>query len=127
MGSTSSSVGATNGKNSINAVFTSKKDNSTLSAEDFLKLFVTQLKNQDFSNPMDNSEMMNQVTQLSNMQMMQQMAQYSKSSYAMSLVGKYVTASRYNVSGKLDTTTGMVDKVSLVGNEYVFYIDGKTY
>ena len=71
--------------------------------------------------------MMSQVTQLSNMQMMQEMAQYSKSNYAMSLVGKNVTASRYSVNGSLDTTTGVVDKVSLVNNEYVFYIDGKTY
>lgn len=125
--SSSSSVNGTGSGNSINAVFTSKKDNATLTSQDFLNLFITQLQNQDFNDPMDNSEMMNQVTQLSNMQMMQQMAQFSKSSYAMSLVGKNVTASRYTISGGLDTTTGMVDKVSLVDNEYVFYIDGKTY
>ena len=120
--SSSSSVPGTSGT-TYNAVFTNKKDNSTLTSEDFLNLFVKQLQNQDFNDPMDNSEMMQQVTQLSNMQMMQQMASYSKSSYAMSLVGKNVTASRYSVSGKLDTTTGTVDKVSLVDDEYLFYID----
>ena len=99
---------------------------STLTASDFLKLFVTQLQNQDFNDPMDNSEMMNQITQLSNMQMMQQMAEYSKTSYAMSLVGKTVTASRYT-NGKLDTTTGTVSKVSLVDSEYVMYVNGKKY
>ncbi|MEA4896241.1 MAG: flagellar hook capping FlgD N-terminal domain-containing protein [Oscillospiraceae bacterium] len=99
---------------------------STMTASDFLKLFVTQLQNQDFNDPMDNSEMMNQITQLSNMQMMQQMAEYSKTSYAMSLVGKTVTASRY-VNGKLDTTTGTISKVSLVDNEYVLYVNGKKY
>ena len=125
--SSSSSVSGTSGTNTYNAVFTNKTDNSSLTASDFLSLFVTQLQNQDFNDPMDNSEMMNQITQLSNMQMMQQMASYSKSSYAMSLVGKNVTASRYNVSGGLDTTTGIVDKVSLVDDEYLFYIDGKTY
>ncbi len=125
MGSSTSSIGSKN--NTINAVFSSSADNATLSSQDFLNLFVAQLQNQDFNNPMDNSEMMSQITQLSNMQMMQNLAQYSKSSYAMSLVGKTVTASRYTVSGGLDTTTGMVDKVSLVDNEYVFYIDGKTY
>lgn len=126
MPSSSSSVGATSGNN-INAVFTTKKDNATMQPQDFLNLFVKQLQNQDFNDPMDNSEMMNQITQLSNMQMMQEMSQFSKSNYAMSLVGKNVTASRYNVSGGLDTTSGIVDKVSLVDNEYVFYIDGKTY
>ena len=99
---------------------------STMTASDFLKLFVTQLQNQDFNDPMDNSEMMNQITQLSNMQMMQQMAEYSKSSYAMSLVGKTVTASRYT-NGELDTETGTVSKVSLVDSEYVLYVNGKKY
>lgn len=113
--------------NDINAVFATKKDNGKLSADDFLKLFVTQLQNQDFNDPMDNSEMMNQITQLSNMQNMQEMASFSKSGYAMSLVGKTVTASRYNVSGTLDTTTGAVSKVSLVDGEYLLYINGKKY
>jgi flagellar hook assembly protein FlgD len=40
------------------------------------------------------------------MQAMQEMLSYSRTSYAMSLVGKTVTASRYTVSGELDTTTG---------------------
>jgi len=61
------------------------------------------------------------------MQMMQEMSAYSKSSYAMSLVGKNVTASRYNDSGTLDTATGTVSKVSLVDNEYVLYVNGKQY
>ncbi len=116
---------ATNQK--INAVFTDKKDNSSMTSADFLKLFVAELQNQDFTSPMDNSQMMNQITQFSNMNMMQEMALYSKTSYAMSLVGKNVTASRFTVSGKLDTTTGTVDKVSLVDGEYVLYIGGKKY
>lgn len=99
---------------------------ASLSSEDFLKLFVTQIQNQDFNDPMDNSAMMNQITQLSNMQMMQEMASYSKTSYAMSLIGKNVTASRF-VGGQLDTTTGTVTKVSLVDDEYVLYIKGKKY
>ena len=64
---------------------------------------------------------------ISNMQRMQEMASYSKMSYAMSLVGKVVTASRFNVSGNLETTTGVVEKLSLVNNEYVFYIGDKKY
>lgn len=97
-----------------------------LTASDFLKLFVTQIQNQDFNSPMDNSEMMNQITQLSNMQMMQEMAAYSKTSYAMSLVGKTVIASRF-LNGELDTTTGTVSKVSLVDEEFVVYVNGKKY
>ncbi len=114
-------------QNQFNAVFTDKTDNSILDASDFLNLMVVQLQNQDFTNPMDNTEMVNQMATFSNMQMMQEMASYSKTMYAMSLVGKSVTASRNTVGGSLDTTTGVVDRVSLVDNEYVVYIGGKKY
>ena len=80
--------------NTINAVFTDKTDNSQLEQSDFLKLMVAQLQNQDFTNPMDNSDMINQMVQFSNMQQMQEMANYSKINYAMSMIGKNVTASR---------------------------------
>jgi len=83
----------------INAVFTDKTDNSTLEASDFIKLMVAQMQNQDFYNPTDTGDMLNQIATISNMQMMQEMASYSKMNYAMSLVGKVVTASRFNVSG----------------------------
>jgi len=95
-------VSGASSSSSVNAkASTTDSGSSKLNADDFLKLFVTQLQNQDFNKPMDNSEMMNQITQLSNMQMMQEMSAYSKSSYAMSLVGKNVTATRYNDSGTL--------------------------
>ncbi|MBR6552017.1 MAG: hypothetical protein IKT89_04160 [Clostridia bacterium] len=110
-----------------NAVFTDKNDNSTLSQDDFLKLMITELTNQDFNNTMDTSQMVNQMTQFSNMQAMNEMLSYSRTNYAMSLVGKTVTASRYTVGGDLDTTTGKIDKVSLVDDEYVFYIGSKRY
>lgn len=105
---------------------TSNTGTTKLTASDFLKLFVKQVQNQDFNSPMDNSEMMNQITQLSNMQMMQEMASYSKTGYAMSLVGKTVIASRYT-NGELDTETGTVSKVSLVDDKYVLYVNGKKY
>ncbi|HHU05414.1 MAG TPA: flagellar hook capping protein [Clostridiales bacterium] len=111
----------------INAVFTDKTDNSVLETSDFIRLMVAQMQNQDFYNPADTSDMLNQIATISNMQRMQEMASYSKMSYAMSLVGKVVTASRFNVSGNLETTTGVVEKLSLVNNEYVFYIGDKKY
>lgn len=116
-----------NQNNQFDAVFTDKKDNSQLEPMDFITLMVTQMQNQDFNNPMDNSQMITQMAQFSNMQQMQQMAGYVKTSYAMSLVGKNVTASRFTVGGELETTTGRVDKVSLVDNEYVLYVGGKKY
>lgn len=110
-----------------NAVFTDKKDNSMMDPDSFLKLMAAQMQNQDFMNPMDDAQFVTQMATFSNMQQMQEMAAYSKTNYAMGLVGKTVTASRFNVSGDLDSTTGPVQKVSLVDDGYVLYIDGKKY
>lgn len=115
------------GGNQYNAVFTNKTDNAEMDKMDFIKLMVAQMQNQDFTNPMDDTQMVTQMAQFANMQAMQEMTGYSKSSYAMGLVGKTVTASRFGVGGNLDTTTGVVQKVSLVDNEYVLYINGKRY
>lgn len=122
-----STVTGASGSSTLNAVFTDKTDNAEMTSTDFLNIFVKQLQNQDFSNPMDSSEMMNQITQFSNMQMMQEMANYSKSNYALSLVGKNVTASRNTVSGDTETVTGVVEKVAIDDKEYVFYINGKKF
>ncbi len=113
--------------NSYEALFTDKTDNSIMDQSDFIKLMITELQNQDFTNPVDNSEMISQMATFSNLQAMQEMSSYAKTLYAAGLVGKTVTASRYTVSGGLDTTTGVVQKISLVDDEYVIYVGGKTY
>ncbi|HJC72779.1 MAG TPA: fibronectin type III domain-containing protein [Candidatus Ruthenibacterium merdavium] len=120
-------MGSSSTGNNYNAVFTDESDNSILDPDQFLNLLVLQMQNQDFMNPMDDTTYITQMTQFSNMQQMQKMAEYSQTSYAMSLVGKTVTASRIQVNGSLDTTTGVVDKVSLLDGEYVLYVGGKTY
>jgi flagellar basal-body rod modification protein FlgD len=47
---------------------TYKNPDSTLDSDDFLKLFLTQLKNQDPTKPMDSSQMLEQTSQLTVMQ-----------------------------------------------------------
>ena len=47
-----------------NAVFVDEKDNN-LSLDSFLKLMVTQLTNQDFMNPVDDSQFITQMAQFS--------------------------------------------------------------
>ncbi|MDR1193696.1 MAG: hypothetical protein LBK98_05965 [Peptococcaceae bacterium] len=113
--------------NQYNAVFTDKTDNSSVDPMDFLNLMIAQMKNQDFMNPMDDTQFVTQMAQFSTMRQMQDLAEYSKTNYAMSLIGKTVTATRFTVGGALDTATGPVQKVSLVDNEYVLYIAGKKY
>lgn len=108
------------------AEFTDKKQNG-VSVDDFLSLMVAQLKNQDFMNPVDDTQYVTQLAQFASMQQMQELAAYSKSNYVMSLVGKDVTAAKFTVSGALDKSTGPVERITLADNEYTIYVDGKAY
>lgn len=108
------------------AVFTDKKGNS-VSVNDFLNLMVAQLRNQDFMNPVDDTQYVTQLAQFATMQQMQEMATYMKTNYVMSLVGKNVTAAKLSVSGELHKETGAVEKISLVNNEYAVYVNGKRF
>ena len=109
-----------------NAVFTDEKDNG-VTVDDFLSLMVAQLRNQDFMNPVDDTQYVTQLAQFSTMQQMQELATYMKTNYVMSLVGKNVTAAKFSVSGELLKETGAVEKISLVNNEYAIYVNGKKF
>ena len=106
--------------------FTDKQSND-LTSQDFLNLMMEQLKNQDFMNPMDDTQFLSQLAQFSSMQYMQELANYSKQNYVSSLVGQTVTASKFTNEGGLDTSTGVVSKISLVDDEYLIYIGDKSY
>ena len=108
------------------AVFTDKKENS-VSVDDFLSLMVAQMTNQDFMNPMDDTQFVTQLAQFSSMQMMQEMANYSKTSYVMSLVGQKVTAAKISPMGGLQKETGPVQKVTLTNNEFGIWVNDKKF
>ena len=99
------------------AVFTDDSDNG-VSVDDFLNLMVAQLQNQDFMNPVDDTQYVTQLAQFATMQQMQELATYMKTNYVMSLVGKEVTAARFSVSGELQQETGRVAK-DLAGKQRV--------
>lgn len=127
MASASGTTNKTSGTgNTYNAVFSDKGTNE-LTADDFLQLMVQQLKNQDFMNPLDDSQYLSQLAQFSSMQQMKELAEYSKSNYVMSLIGKNVTVANISVSGTVNKDTGPVEKVSLVDNEYRIYVNGTSY
>lgn len=110
----------------IDAVF-ADPDEQQVSVDDFLQLMIAQLKNQDFMNPVDDTQYVTQLAQFTTMQQMEEMAYNSKSTYITSMVGKYVVASKMTVSGDLDTTKGIVNKISLVDNEYLVFVNDKPY
>ena len=109
-------------------------NNSALSMDDFWKLLAAQLRYQDSSNPMSNSEMMGQLVQMGTMSAMDNMSttitdamnslsQISLSSYATGLLGKEITVADVDKDGKLvGETTGKVEGIALTGtNPYIFF------
>ena len=118
--------GASGNGDVIDAVFGDASDKA-VSMEDFLTLMVAQLKNQDFMNPVDDTQYVTQLAQISTMQQMEEMAYNAKSTYVTSLVGKTVTAAKFLVAGDLKKTEGVVNKVSLLDGKFVIYVEGESY
>ncbi len=110
------------------AVFADKNDDS-LSVSDFFNLMITQLTNQDFMNPVDDTQYLAQLAQFSTMQQMMDLAQFSKTNYATSLIGKEVTVAK---TGALENDedgliTGIVDRVSIKDDTYYVQVNGEEY
>ncbi len=102
----------------------------TLGADDFLKLLVAQMQNQDPLEPTSNEEWITQMAQLTASTRMSDLcdqfqinAGLTSISTASSLIGKEVT---YTDSDTETVTVGIVDGVVMSGdNEFVLLIDGK--
>ncbi len=103
------------------AVFTDENE-QMVEVDDFLSLMVAQLQNQDFMNPVDDTQYVTQMAQFATMTSMQELSSFMETNHVLSLVGKTITASKFTVSGDLDTETGIVQKVSLLDNEYTIYV-----
>lgn len=110
----------------VNAVY-ENKDTSELGLDDFFTLMIAELKNQDFTNPMDSSQYVSQLAQFATMQQMQNLAYYSKTNYVMGLVGKDVTVAKLSLGGKVNSITGPVEKITLSGEDYEIYVNGAAY
>ncbi|MDE7303510.1 MAG: hypothetical protein K2N60_09375 [Oscillospiraceae bacterium] len=96
--------------------------NSYMSFDGYLKLLVAQMQNQDFNNPMDDSEVLAQMAQYSMLEGIKNMTQQSSISYASSLVGKVVT-----VDDGTGSYTGMVESVTVKNGEPYLMVDGMSY
>jgi flagellar basal-body rod modification protein FlgD len=112
------------------AVFSDSSDDS-LSVNDIFSLMITQLTNQDFLNPVDDTQYLAQLAQFSTMQQMMELAQYSKTNYATSLIGKEVTIAKNSSNSNSDDdssfVTGIVDRVSIKNDTYYVQVNGVDY
>ncbi len=85
---------------------------------DFLNLLVTQLKNQDPTNPMDSENMSAQLAQFSELQQLEEMnssfgemLESAQRSYAGSLIGKDVSFNATAADGSTESLSGEVEEV----------------
>jgi len=85
---------------------------------DYMKLLVTELRNQNPLEPMDNNQMAAQLAQFSQLQQLESMNSsfasvlaVTERSYANSLMGKQVSFMSLNEAGEKELTTGTVEKV----------------
>ena len=111
---------------------------NTLTIESYFKLLSAQLAHQDMSNPMDNSEMMAQMTQMAMVQslgtmtsnMKEEMA-LTKTTYLAGLIGKDVTVKVPDADKNPDPNapkekSGIIASVNMKGNEATVRIEGDT-
>lgn len=102
---------------------------SGMTSEDFMKLLVTQLQNQDPSNPMDSDQLLNQVSQMRSLQANLELESALKGltlsqqlSSASDLIGKTVTA----VTGDQNVeVTGAVESVLVKDGKTLLRVDGQ--
>ncbi|MFA9381736.1 MAG: flagellar hook assembly protein FlgD [Acetanaerobacterium sp.] len=103
------------------------EDNSSLDIQDFFSLIASQLSNQDFMNPTDNTEFMAQLAQFTALQMQESILYSSNASFASSLVGKTVVAAKVDSEGNVVSTTGVVERIAFSSGGYEYYVDGEKF
>lgn len=119
--------------------YTTEADNSTLGKDAFLQILITQLQNQDPTNPMDDREFISQMAQFSSLEQMQNMTKAMESlldsqkqtqlmSYT-SFVGKDVkwheVTDKTDEAGKpiVNEGSGTVVEVKFKDGEPIFVLD----
>ncbi|MGA3030933.1 MAG: flagellar hook capping FlgD N-terminal domain-containing protein [Candidatus Limnocylindrales bacterium] len=98
-----------------------------LSTDDFMKLFLAQLQNQDPTKPMDDSQMLNELSQMTQVQTLQQVQKAlagSQLAQSSALIGRSVTGLDVNgaaVDGVVTSVTQSTDAglVLKVGSQYI--------
>ena len=119
---------AVNTQNAKNAAANGRVAIQELGKDDFLKLLITQLSNQDPTSPMENTEFIAQMAQFSSLEQMTNMStEFAKlatmmnSSEAVATIGKVV-----EIDNGDSVVTGLVESVTRSADTKV-YVNGMQY
>jgi flagellar basal-body rod modification protein FlgD len=94
------------------------KDKSSLGKDDFLKILITQLKNQDPSQPLQDKEFIAQMAQFTSVEQLTNMSNEMKLlrqsiGFASSLIDKTVSWTLTSENGAAVTKSGVVKSISM--------------
>jgi len=93
---------------------TERNISGELGKDEFLKILITQLQNQDPLSPVEDKEFIAQLAQFSTLEQMQNMTYDFNVMRGMDLIGRTVYAEVYdNITGELIPVAGEVDSVIL--------------
>ena len=95
--------------------------------DEFLKLLVTQLQNQDPLNPQDDTQFISQLAQFSALEQMTNMSSTMSNTSAYSLVGKEVIVQTTDSAGTYKEVRGTVDCVEMKNGKAMLVVDGNSY
>ena len=118
------STGGAYSKYSNKVVDTTKGDEATsyMDFDSYLKVLATQMSNQDFNDPMSDTDMLQQMSSYSMLEGIKNMTSQANISYATNLVGKAVT-----VNDGHDYDTGIVESVVVSDGTPYLVINGSKY
>jgi len=105
-----------------------KTPSNKLGKDEFLQLLVAEMRYQDPLEPTSNTEYIAQLATFSQVEQLQNLSNTYTSTQAFSMVGQTVTVSSENeTTGKITTTEGVVDFVSIKDGKAYLSIDGNLY
>lgn len=99
-----------------------RKTGDKMGKDEFLKILVTQLQNQDPLNPMDDKEFIAQMAQFTALEQMQNVAKASMTQQATMMIGSYVKA-EVITDGMQELVYGKVISSKSVGDEMYLRLD----
>nr|WP_248926370.1 flagellar hook capping FlgD N-terminal domain-containing protein [Paenibacillus hamazuiensis] len=104
--------------NVANAGTSTEKDKNSLGQDAFLKILITQLKNQDPSQPLQDKEFIAQMAQFTSVEQLTNMSNEMKLlrqslGFASSLIGKEIAWTLKDSNGQTVTKSGVVESISV--------------
>jgi flagellar basal-body rod modification protein FlgD len=97
--------------------------NDSLGKNDFLKILVAQLQNQDPSNPMEDTQFIAQMAQFSSLEQMQNMSKTTALQQAMMSIGSDVKAKVIDGKGGEELVFGRITGVQQAGDDIYLTLD----